>query len=562
MSANFTLGLGGSDHEFSAALMRDCEILVAIEQERLSRRKHGFSFWFEDPVRKSIDYCLEAEGISLSDISEIVTSDVMPVRVQYNLRNHQIKLYPHHLCHAASAYLMLPNTARAGIIVYDGFGSTRERVADDPNRNYRETFSFFLFGPDGYQSLGSTLGIGFIEDDYPTSVTNSIGLLYELVTSLLGNNPTDSGKTMGLSSHGIPRYLNLLENFVSYGNTPSACFSCSINDPDLISTINNILLAGHNSFAVKADLAASVQALINKTLVHCERFFRGYDIDFLCVAGGCGLNTVANSFLVENSTLNVPIFIPPHCDDAGIGFGALWLEQFHKTNKTPQITFRGNAVNPQLSRPGKLYTREECRHAVQEFYPRLALDASVISTEDIARIIASGEIIAVFNGRSEIGPRALGGRSIIADPSSAMIREKINRLIKKREPYRPLAPIVLESDYNEYFEDIRNADTFMLKIAKARARCLREAPAAVHVDGTARVQVVTKEGDSFLVELLQAFRKLTGRSLLLNTSFNRRGEPIVESPLDAIDAFLGMTLDGLYLEGEFYRSAVSMSPNS
>lgn len=553
--ADLTLGLGGSDHEFAAALMRDDDILVAIEQERLSRRKHGLALWYEDPVKLSIDYCLGAEGVSLSEVGSVVSSNILPLRVQRSLKDHQVRLYPHHLCHAASAYLMLPWGARAGVIVYDGFGSVRGTVAGDPQRQYRETFSFFLFGPEGYQCLGHTVGEGLIEDDFQTIITNSVGLLYELVTSLLGNHPFDCGKTMGLSSHGAPRYLEALERFVTYGDDASACFGCAVDDPALVNTIEDILHAGRNSFEVKADVAASVQALVNKTLLHCERFFRGRSIDFLCISGGCGLNTVANSFFVEHSTLNVPVVIPPHCGDAGIGFGALWLERFRKRGESPPVTFRGGTTNPQLSRPGRRYTREECRRAVQEFYPRLAVDSSVMSGRDIARMVAAGEIVAVFNGGSEIGPRALGGRSLIADPSSAMVREKINRLIKQREPYRPLAPIVLASHYDDYFEDRRNADPFMLKLARARERCLREAPAAVHIDGTARVQVVPDDGDPFLVELLQSFHEQTGRALLLNTSFNRRGEPIVESPLDAVDAFLGMGLDGLYLEGEFYRRA-------
>jgi carbamoyltransferase len=560
--ANFTLGLGGSDHEFSVALMRDCDILVAIEQERLSRRKHGYSLWYEDPVRKSIDYCLDAEGVSLTDIDVIVSSDILPIRVRHNLREHSIQLYPHHLCHAASAYLMLPHESRAGVIVYDGFGSIRGQPEDDPNRNYRETFSFFLFGPDGYKCIGQTVGFGFIEDDYQTSVTNSVGLLYELVTSLLGYHPMDCGKTMGLSSHGVPHYLDILERFVTYGDDVSSCFTCAIDDPTLVTTIDQILLAGGGGFSVRADLAASLQALVNKVLLHCERFFRGHPIDYLCVSGGCGLNTVANSFLVENTRLGVPIIIPPHCGDAGVAFGALWLERFSRQREVPQVTFRGGATSPHLARPGRLYTREECRRAAQEFYPRLALDSSVISAGDVARLVAAGEILAIFKGKSEIGPRALGGRSIIADPASAMIREKINRSIKQREPYRPLAPIVLRSHYDEYFVDVRNADPFMLKIARVRERCLREAPAVVHVDGTARVQVVPDDGDAFLVELLQAFHAQTGRAVLLNTSFNRKAEPIVESPLDAIDAFLEMGLDGLYLEGEFYRPAAPINPNN
>lgn len=364
---------------------------------------------------------------------------------------------------------------------------------------------------------------------------------------------------MGLSAHGVPCYLDALEKFIAYGDDPSDCFRCATDDSELTKTVEQILLAGYNSFTVKADLAASVQAIINKTLLHCGSFFYGHDIDFFCVSGGCALNTVANSFLVEHSQLKVPVIIPPHCDDSGTAFGALWLERFAHRSEAPELTFRGQPVSPSIARPGRRYTREECRVAAQQFYPRLALDVAIISARDLAHVIAEGAIVGILNGGSEVGPRALGGRSIIADPRSAMTREKINRVIKGREPFRPLAPILLRSQYDEYFFDNRNADPFMLKIARARERCLRDAPAIVHVDGTARVQVVTEEGDPFLIDLLNAFREETGVGILLNTSFNRRGEPIIETPLDAIDAFLGMGLDGIYLEGEFYRPATLTS---
>jgi carbamoyltransferase len=560
--SEWILGLGGSDHDFSAALMLDRDIRVAIEQERLTRRKHGLTFWYESPLRQAIEYCLAAEGISMADVGRIVSSDLLPTRVRHDFRELGLREFPHHLCHAASAYMMLPPGSKAGVLVYDGYGSIRGPADGDPLRNLRETFSFFIFGPDGYECVGRTVGLGYVEqDDFPTGVTNSIGMLYELVTAVLGYDIMDSGKTMGLSSHGAPRYLEALERFVAYGDDASDCFRCATDDRALEATLERILLSGRNSFGVKADLAASLQALMNKTLLHCERFFRGHDIKYLCLAGGCALNMVANSFLVEHSELGVPVVIPPHCDDAGLAFGALWLEQFAKRGAPPELTFRGRSVSPALSRPGRAYTREECRAAVQEFYPRLALDAAVASARELAHVIATGAVVGVLNGGAEVGPRALGGRSILADPRSAMTREKINRLIKGREPFRPLAPIVLRSQYDEYFLDGRMADPFMLKVARARERCLREAPAVVHVDGTARVQVVTEDGDSFLIELLGAFGEETGTAILLNTSFNRRGEPIVESPLDAVDAFLGMGLDGLYLDGEFYRPAGMTNPS-
>jgi carbamoyltransferase len=458
--------------------------------------------------------------------------------------------------------MMLEPTVRAGILVYDGYGSPTGRDVIHPDRNTRETFSFFIFGPKEYECVGQNVGLGFIEDDFPTSITNSIGMLWELITSLLGYHPNDCGKTMGLSSHGAPKYVNDLESFIRYGDELPGCFQCATDDPAIVEMIERLLLDGNGSFTVRADLAASLQAITNKTLLHCAGFFRNYSVDVLCLSGGCALNTVANSFLVENSSLNVPIIIPPHCGDSGIAFGALWLDQFERQGSAPHFTFRGRPLSPAISRPGRSYSESERRSAVHQYYPRIALDASVITATDLAHVIADGAIVGLFNKGSEIGPRALGGRSIIADPRSVLTREKINRLIKEREPYRPLAPIVLESKYDEYFLDKRNADPFMLKIAQAREACRKLAPAVVHVDGTARVQVVPGDGDPFLIELLQEFEQVTGIGILINTSFNRRGEPIVESPVDAIDAFLGMGLDGLYLDGEFYRPVDSTNPST
>ncbi len=559
--AHWTLALGGSDHDASAALINDGDIRVMIEQERLSRRKHGASFWYESPVQSAIDYCLSAERISLEDIEAIVASDTLPARVKHDFRRQTMREYGHHLCHAASAYMMLPYGTRAGVIVYDGFGSAQDNIPSDRFRRRRETFSFFVFGPDGYDCIGATHGMGFFEtEEFPIGVTDSIGMLYEIVTALLGYDLMDSGKTMGLSSYGRPRFLGVLERFATLNEDISRCFRCATDDLKLHDAIAAILLEGRGGFAVRADLAASLQALMNQTLLHCERFFRNRKIDALCISGGCALNTVANSFLVDHSTLGIPIVVPPHCGDAGLGLGALWLDEFHKCEKARELTFRGKALSPAVSRPGRIYTVDERRAAVQAFYPRLVLDASVDCARALARLIANGAIVAALNCASEIGPRALGGRSLFADPRSTLTRERINRRVKGREPYRPLGPVVLQSRYNEYFDDPRCADPFMLKVARVRDRCRRDAPAVVHIDGTARVQVVGGDGDPFLIELLQSFEQETGVGVLINTSFNRRGEPIVETPLDAIDAFLGMGIEGLYLDGEFYRPVGEDTP--
>jgi carbamoyltransferase len=179
----------------------------------------------------------------------------------------------------------------------------------------------------------------------------------------------------------------------------------------------------------------------------------------------------------------------------------------------------------------------------------VGLDSATGGAADLARRLANGEIIAVFDGASEIGPRALGGRSILADPRQANIREVLNRTIKHREPFRPLAPIVLSEHFDEYFTPATAANEFMLVIADATELCKRAAPSTVHVDGTARVQVVPADESIFVRRVLASFHDLTGVPVLLNTSFNRRGEPIVETPDQAVAAFLDMGLDGMWLDG-------------
>jgi carbamoyltransferase len=175
-----------------------------------------------------------------------------------------------------------------------------------------------------------------------------------------------------------------------------------------------------------------------------------------------------------------------------------------------------------------------------------------MSAGQLAERITAGDIVGVFNGASEFGPRALGGRSVLADPRDALVRERINRQIKHREPFRPLAPMILAKHFDEYFWPAAAKDNFMLTVAQANDLCVQRAPAVVHIDGGARVQVVDEDGDPFLVALLERFHELTGVPIVLNTSFNRRGEPIVETPTEAFEAFIAMGLDGLYADGAYY----------
>lgn len=552
--SDWILGIGGSSHDFSAALALGTDIRVAIEQERLSRRKHGLTEWFEDPTWPAVEYCLMSESIELSAVKRIVGSDVLPKRTQRWLMDFETKLYRHHLCHAASAYMMAPIGSKAGVIVYDGFGSVRGPADLERLRSRRETISLFIFDRSGYRCVGETFGDGWDEcDEFPVGVTNSLGMLYEITNSKLGFHLFDAGKTMGLASYGLPTYLEELEEFVSYGDGPSDCFACDTSNAGLLTSMDEFLARDRGSFAAKANLAASVQAVLEKVLARCAAHLLAEGVDYLCLSGGCALNTVATSRLIDRIGGNTPVLVPPHCGDAGLGLGAVWLDRFEERGALPSFTFRGLPAHPALARPGRLYSKDEHRQAAMSFYPRVVADSSVDTTTGLARALAEGAIIGTFGGRSEFGPRALGGRSILADPRSVLVRERINRRIKEREPFRPLAAMVLESEYGKYFSSPSHSDEFMLKIAYAQEACQKHAPAVVHIDGSSRIQVVPDDGDSFLAGLLYAFKEITGVPILLNTSFNRRGEPIVETPLDAVDAAIGMGLDGVYLEGLYYR---------
>ncbi|WP_438452988.1 carbamoyltransferase C-terminal domain-containing protein [Streptomyces asiaticus] len=536
--------------------MHDDDIKVAVESERISRVKHGRALWFQNPLTGAVDYCLNAVGITLADVSRIVSSDLLPYKVRDIYSDIPLTLYSHHVSHAASVHMMLEPGVRSAVLVYDGMGSVTASHHEGESpipRVTRETFSFFLAKDEELRYLGGTSGRGLLEHvDYGNGVTNSIGMLYELVTALLGFGPDDVGKTMGLAGHGQPTALPLLKKYVTLGSNFSDVFQVDYFTGDLESALKDFLERGSYTFQTKANLAASVQELLNETLVRCSELFDPKDYDVFTIAGGCGLNTVANGILAEQLPPGKRLLVAPHSTDVGHAFGSLWLDRQERAKGPFTLTLNAAPLMPAIGRPGRRYDENEISAAVNAVYPRLALDPGVSNPEQLAAYLAQGHVAGVLNGPSEMGPRALGGRSILADPRTVEMKERINRGIKLREPFRPLAPMVLAEDFSDWFFPEVTRDYFMLKIAHATERCLREAPAVVHVDGGARVQVVDENTDPFLVRLLREFKRLTGVPILLNTSFNRRGEPVVESPSDAIDAFLELGLDGLYLEGRFF----------
>lgn len=547
------IGLGGSNHDLSAALISDWDLTVAIEQERLTRRKHGSAFWFQNPVQHSIDYCLQAAKLSRDDIEEFVSSDLLPARAMKTDCGRLVRTYPHHQCHAASVALMVPTDIRATILVADGMGGIIQPRRAGGHSNIRGTFSFFQYFDGELARLGGTVGDSLFEhDDYPSGCTNSIGKFYEVVTHSLGFEAMQEGKTMGLAAFGSPRFEPMMREFVTLGNDLDACFSCDPVNSGLVDAIEQALLAERNSFDCRADMAASAQKVFEDVLLHAQSMVLQQDTDMFLFAGGCALNTVCNARLSGALHGKASFLAPPHSSDAGVGLGAAWLAQRDYFGKAHPFTVRGGDPALHIGRLGVNYGSDAIKRSVNGAYPELAQDLGHSSAEGIARMLKDGKIIGYFEGRSEFGPRALGGRSLLCDPGSAKARERINREIKHREPFRPLAPIVPEESFASYFEPGDALDRFMLRIATAKRETQMLAPAAVHVDGTARVQAVNRGVAPLLHSVLIEFEKLSGYPILINTSFNGRGEPIVETPDDAISAYFSLGLDALVLDGQVY----------
>ncbi|MGH3564709.1 MAG: carbamoyltransferase C-terminal domain-containing protein [Pseudonocardia sp.] len=545
----WTLGLGGSTHGFSAALAQGPDIRVAIEEERLSRVKYGFGNWFDDPTSRCVRYCLDAEGIKQADLNAVVSSDLFPYRAREFYSDLEFTTYPHHLTHAASACVMLPPAQQAAVIVYDGVGSARDVIPrNGQRRTQRETFSFFRFEENRLELLGTTYGEGFSEDtDYGDGFTNSLGLFYEIVSVLLGFGQYEAGKTMGLSAWGEPRYIDQLMPFFCLGKHYEKVLSF---DPfgEFPSLVRDILDVGRGEFEVRADLAATAQEIVNRVLLHCVERLAGQDYDVLCLVGGCALNAVANGVLATALPNGRRLLVPPYPHDAGLALGALWLHQ-----RGREMTFLGGPAAPMLSRPGRAYREADVHRAALRHYPQVVHDPSADTPEDVADLLCTGEVIGVFQGRSEFGPRALGGRSILTDCRSVDLRERVNRLVKRREPFRPLAPAVLAEHYDSYFTPPAAENPYMTVVARGTDRCRRNAAAALHIDGSARVQSVGPDGDPFLRRVLIRFHQRTGVPVVLNTSFNGHGEPIVETPDHALAGLLSLGLDALYAEGALFR---------
>jgi len=467
-------------------------------------------------MQQSIRYCLDSASLRDEDVDLYVSTDTNLFRPNAARQFDRIN---HHLAHAASSYFPSGFEA-AAILVIDGNGSL---VTHD--------------GVTGHEAATIASGDGSSIEIVDRVLEHSIGHFYEAVTMGLGFGPLEEGKTMGLAPFGEPSKIGgELASAVSFDKLGRMEFRW---DTARVRKFVRDAVASADAadvFQRRANIAYAAQHLIEQGVLRlAELACELTGSRNLCLAGGVALNSVANGRLVTQLGLD-SVFVQPAPGDNGLALGAA-LYGWHKAN--PRAASR-----PQKSAGlGRPYSDEEVRAAFRDL-PEGILVRHRAGPAPIAALLSLGHIGGWFQGRSEFGPRALGFRSILADPRRPDMKDVLNARVKHREPFRPFAPAVLAERRADYFEAPFDSP-FMQFTWPVQVAMKAAIPAVVHVDGTARLQTVSRENNPAFYELLQEFEQLTSVPVLLNTSFNDNNEPIVETPADGVRAFLRTELDFL-----------------
>jgi carbamoyltransferase len=541
----------------AAALVIDGKLVAAAEQERFSGKKHTGDF----PI-DAIRFCLNEAGVSIHEIDEIAHGfDYAPFRELYTGDETSLQLYEkvfsreallkqvrrdlpgfpldrvhqvgHHLAHAASA-AYTSGWDECLIVVNDAVGET-------------ESLSVYDFHD------------GELENIRTIAANDSIGILYSLVTLHLGFDfNSDEYKVMGLAPYGDPaRYRKFFEQAVEF------CPDGSIRIPML--KLNRTREERENYTATRAylnehliarrapelsvnsnheDVAAALQECLERVVMHvCEHFGEETGLRRLALAGGVALNCTANGKLTRSHLFD-EVYIQPVAGDDGVALGAA-LYRASLAEKIPNERFPAPLFGPQ-------YSDAEVEAALQQFSGKIQWKRYATLDETCAaaaKLIADGRVIAWSRGRMEYGPRALGNRSILADPGHPEMRDRINAMVKKRESFRPFAPACSIEEAHRWFEVAPGAEfPYMINIVNVRPDVRDKLSSITHVNGSARLQTVSAKDNPDFHALLLAVGKTTGRQMVLNTSFNVKEQPIVNTPEEAIATFLSIGIEYLFLE--------------
>jgi len=583
----FILGISCYYHDAGACILHDGIVESAAEQERFTRIKHDHRF-----PDAAIKFCLEHSNISVNDLDYVVFYEKPGIKINRILKTiykhfprskdifkevfinwgkqknwisktiqsrlgipkNKILFSEHHLSHAASSYYCSPYND-AAILTVDGVG---EWVTT---------------------SMISAKGTNFLRHE-EINFPHSIGLLYSTFTEFLGFEVNEGEfKVMGLAPYGVPKFkdkvyqhflsitpdsfeldmdyfayewsltTNMTRKFIDYWGTPRPK-----EEPFIISKYSNQLNISNNGISQRvvdknqyyADVAASVQEVIEEVMLKfVNTLYNKTKTNNLCISGGVGYNSVANGRIIRDSKFD-NVYILPAAGDSGASVGAS-LALYHSMHDRPV---------PQIvssSYLGKNFSDNEIRQVLEK--KNITYDWIEDEYELFKRIaycLSKGKVIGWFQGRFEFGPRALGHRSILADPRNISMKHKVNSKIKFRESFRPFAPVCIYDHVNDYFEmneDIINLYPFqfMLAVAKVKPEYTNLLQAVTHVDNSARLQIVKSDTNNKLYKLIKYFGDITGIYCLLNTSFNRRGEVIVNSPQDALITFEWSGIDILVM---------------
>jgi len=562
---SYILGLNTYDHDVSACLLRDGAIAFAIAKERITREKHATGFY-----KEVIDYCLDAQGITLDDVDLFVRNRyILPVaqieeRLVYQdmpgflpeheraeaskhplylSRSDKVVSISHHLAHAYSAFAVSP-FEEGVVMVVDGVGSYQSDViepfpsTDTASPLARESESYYKFSGSRIECLKKVWmepDRGFLSDEFYNMP--GLGALYSRASTYIFGDWNKCGELMGLAPYGRREQVrHLLE--LTDGKLHVPHWTTEFRQPYVMDSGG---WEGSPSIRHWEDLAWRVQDDTENVLLARARWLRETTgAKNLCIAGGVALNCVANGRLARESGFD-NVWIQPAAGDDGIAIGCAyygWLE----------ILKQRRSFVMDHSYVGKPYTGKDVTTELQKFLVRIQVEArrSENVCRDTARLLADQRVIGWFQDRSEFGPRALGNRSLLADPRKPEMKDILNSRVKHRQAFRPFAPIVLAERMKEVFEGDEDSP-FMLIAKPVRPEWRDKIPAIVHVDGTARVQTVREATNPMLYRLLKEFEALTGVPVLINTSFNIKGEPIVETPRDAIACFLTTGVDNLIL---------------
>jgi len=533
-------------HDASACLVVDGRVVSAVAAERITRRKHddGFS-------QRAVDYCLDAAGLTATDLDMVVINQ-MPWKtaIEHADRNclcdncfpDKVINPSHHLLHAHYAFHSSPFDESA-IFVTDGSGyaygeyarGCPEHLGPPVDYDLWEAESCYLFADDRIEVIDKSWG-AWKEMTERRFRFPSLGHMYSLASQYIFGTWIAAGKTMALAAYGRPnRYDFEIVEKKDGRLRVDTDWILRFKNPNRWDNPRNVEEYQDIAFKVQEELESALMYKLN--WLHDKTGSKN-----LCMSGGVALNILANRKIMRETPFE-NLHVTPAATDAGTAVGAAFYAYSKVTGRPP--------VRLDTDFLGREYDDAEISEAIatQGLEPSESIDDPAAAA---AQDIAEGRIVGWFQGRSEFGPRALGNRSILCDPRRGDMKDHLNRCVKHREPFRPFAASVLEHRVSDVF-DLDRPSPYMLLVATMREGWAERAPAVLHRDMSTRIQTVSVESNLMFHRLIERFDALTGCPMVLNTSFNDRGEPIVDTPVDAIRCFLGTRMDTLVMGGHVIR---------